>query len=566
MNTEKKAFQTILDSFKFYEAKHPDKICIEYENETVTYRSFGKKARSIAYELSQYDIYQKRVILIFPMGIEYVLSFFATLFAGAIPVPCYPANESLTFEDRFLHIIHNSEADYVLTMSNEKIKIDNLNNLDINSLNIDWIFMDKLKSNDEEYENYSEITDAFIQYSSGTTSNPKGVMVSHANLMDNLSKFNSLLHTLNLPDDNIVAVSWLPLYHDMGLIGGMLIYITMGHTIHLMPTQKTLSNLYLWMKKISDVKANVTLAPNFAFKACTELISKEQLNTLDLSSLETIINGAEPISIQTLDNFYQYFKETGLKEEVMCPCYGLAEATLLVSYSDIKSKPIVEYFHQKDLGKGIVSPCSADESDAIPIVSCGTIVEGTEVIIVDTDNNVLSEPGRTGEIWIKGPAVTAGYYNNESLSRDIFHSTLASNPTKEYLRTGDLGFYYKENLYICGRMKELIVVNGKNISPSSLEQFILSTYQTSKISKIVFFSVVNGNSENVICLVEKNEELINIQESIQKITNDIKNKFNITLSEVIIVKEGTIEKTESGKIKRSKCKQMYMDGQLQVCC
>lgn len=498
------SLNTIWDSFKKYEKEKADTICLEFDNNEISYKELGETIRIIANSLKKFDIYNKKVILMFPMGLEYIYSFFSVMCAGGIPVPSFPSNESPNFKDRLIHIANNAEAEFIFTFSQEKMEIDKLNDERISGMNTTWIFIDKLVYTKEKFEEERIPDYAFMQYSSGTTSIPKGVAITHKAVLEHLDYLDEVISSSN-DNKEVVCVNWMPLYHDMGLISGMLLYITKGHRVHLIPTKAVMENPYIWLEKIAETHANITLAPNFAFEMCVSKIQEHQKENLDLSSLKLLINGAEQISVKTIDRFFKYYEQCGIRRSIMCPCYGMSEAIILVTRSDVNREPIIKYFNQSKLNIGIVEACDKDADNAVALVSCGRKIPSTDVICVDNEKSEIITDNRIGEIWITGSNVATEYYNNVELTEESFGAKIKKCNDKTYYKTGDLGFWYQECLFICGRIKEMIICNGKNINPTDIESYIISNYKTIGINKAVTFSIVSCGEEKIVCIIEKVE-------------------------------------------------------------
>lgn len=550
----------ILDAIEYQEKMIPDKVCITFQENAVTYRSLLKAAKGIAGSLSSCVTKGKRVVIIFPMGLEYIYSFLALEYLGALVCPCYPSEESITFQQRLKHIIENADVEYIITSKTERNKILQMKDLSKTLESIIWCIYDELDKN-APFCRDSKSEEAFIQYSSGTTSTPKGVLISHKNLMCNIQAFENMVKDIKNEQGEIRAVSWMPLYHDMGLVAGLLWYLVMGHTIHLLPTKQIMEDPLPWLKTITEEKANVTLAPNFAFEDCVKKISEEDINQLDLSYIRLIINGAEQISEQSLYNFLNRFGKTGYNLSAMCPCYGLAEATLLVTASETGKIPKVSTFHRQKLAAGQAVIEDKSSEDAITIVSVGSVIDGAEIVIVDPETKEIRKECQVGEIWITGESVSSGYYHNPELTNDVFDNYIPGR-TERFLKTGDLGFVYEGQIYLCGRMKEVIVMNGKNINPVDLEQTVKSCCQAEQIGKIAFFSTIADSVERIICALEV-ADYASVDEITKSIEEQIKEKFELRLHEVVAVRKGTIPLTESGKVKRIQCKMEYQKNSLQ---
>lgn len=549
----------ILDAIEYQEKLKPDKVCVTFQGNAITYKSLLKTVKGLASSLSSVIERGKRVVVIMPMGLEYIYSFLALEYLGALPCPCYPSEESITFQERFKHIIQNANAEYVITGRKEKEKIEQMEELSQTLDSVTFCIYEELDTNGQ-FQRSVRQNEAFIQYSSGTTSTPKGVLISHKNVMSNIQAFQDLLEGIEEEQGEIRAVSWMPLYHDMGLVAGLLLYLVMGHTIHLLPTKEVMEDPLPWLRMITKYKANVTLAPNFAYEECVKKISGEQVEQLDLSNIRLIINGAEQISESSLYRFLHKFQRTGYRLEAMCPCYGLAEATLLVTASQTDNIPVISNFHREKLAQGCAVIEEPSSKNAISIVSVGSVIDGTEIIITDQDTKKELGECQVGEIWIAGEGVSLGYYNNPSLTEQVFQKEL-NGRNGTFLKTGDLGFLYKNHLYLCGRLKEVIVMNGKNINPVDLEQTVKRVCPSQEIGNAAFFSTIVDSEEQIICVFEAVQYQC-IEELTELISNQMRTEYELDLHEIVAVRKGMIPLTESGKVKRIQCKLQYEKNRL----
>lgn len=409
-------------------------------------------------------------------------------------------------------------------------------------------------------------TIAFLQYTSGSTGNPKGVMVSHRNLLKNSA---NIYQGFNHNRDSR-GVIWLPPYHDMGLIGGIIQPLYGGFPVTLMSPNSFIRKPIRWLQAISRYGATTSGGPNFAYKRCLETITPQQKAKLDLSSWQVAFTGAEAISAQTLEQFAEAFAECGFRREAFYPCYGLAESTLFVTgkttKSDFKEPNICQIDSKKlEQNRGIIGNEKTDQTQKI--VSCGQSVVDEKVIIVNPETFTPCSPETVGEIWISGASVAQGYWGQEEATEAAFCAYLADTKEGPFLRTGDLGFLHQGELLITGRLKDLIIIRGRNYYPQDIELTVENVHQSLRQSGCVATSITDEEGEKLLIIAEirrKFIDKINIEEIFSKIRFAISQKHGIQADEIVLVKQGSIPKTSSGKIQRHACKQEYLANNLPV--
>ncbi|MCA0403293.1 MAG: fatty acyl-AMP ligase, partial [Proteobacteria bacterium] len=457
--------------------------------EKLNYSSLLIRAQSIAARIQKHTQQGDRVLLIYQPGLDFICAFYACLYAGVIAVPVYPPAEKKLIE-KLQAIIKNAEPKIILSTESiinqiKKLKyvkaLQNLpfvtylmarfqeNTHELTQWDFDkfsWINTDAIS--DDEATDYKEAlikpeSIAFLQYTSGSTGQPKGVIISHSNLLNNLQFINEY-HTAK---QDSVCVIWLPPYHDMGLIGGILYPVFTGIPVYLMSPITFLRNPATWLKAITNFKGTVTSAPNFAYALCNKKISEETKAQIDLSSMHSFLNGAEPINAQVMDEFTRQFANCGFKKDMFMPCYGLAENTLMVTG---QQGILTHYFNKDELRNNTIREVDVTEPTAHPIVCCGTMSE--DIIIVDPKNQVPCTDQQIGEVWLSGASVAQGYWNQAEETHTYFKASLVGRKEKTYLRTGDLGFAMNNRLFIMGRLKDLIIINGTNHYPHDIERSV----------------------------------------------------------------------------------------------
>ena len=439
----------------------------ETEEVTLTYGELEERARAIGWRLQFIGAESERVLLLFPPGLDYIAAFFGCLYAGAIAVPAYPPrlNKKL---DRLQAIIADAGVSVILTTSSVCQKAQPLFAQSEQLKGVRWLTVDEIDLDLAFYYEEPEIgadSIAFIQYTSGSTSIPKGVMVTHGNLLHN----EAMIKDAFRQSEQSVIVGWLPLYHDMGLIGNVLQPLYLGARCILMSPVAFLQRPYRWLSAISRYRATTSGGPNFAYELCLRKISPEQRASLDLSSWEVAFNGAEPIRAATQESFAETFAACGFRPEAFQPCYGLAEATLLVTGKHRSELAAVKGFEQRALEQNLLREVAPEDEQARVLVSNGAPPSEQQVRIVNPETLIECAPDEVGEVWVSGSSVTRGYWNRPEETRQTFGAYLADTGEGPFLRTGDMGFLRDAELFIAGRLKDLVIIRGLNHYPQDIE-------------------------------------------------------------------------------------------------
>jgi thioester reductase-like protein len=562
--------QHIVQEFKKCLADHPEQLLYVFLDkqgkikESYTYRAFDERTYSIAQLLQQKKSLVKgdRVLLAYPPGLEMICAFFACARIGLIPVPVYPpANQGFFSSLQKMNFIAlDCGAKAVLTdrtyywsmqinLTRKKLASFSFKSEAVAGL--DWIVSSdaRVKSGLELKEDGSDIL--FIQYTSGSTNHPKGVMVSHENIIYNGQ---------TVVDHKPIGVSWLPQYHDMGLIGYYLFFAMKGGTTYGFSPLDFIQRPALWFETITKYKGTASSAPNFAYEYCLRpgKITDEELATYDLSSLQFLMTAAEPIRKHTYDSFVQKFSCCGLQPQSYFGAYGLAEFSLAVSNYGRKSV----HLDADALARHVVLP--VDEKSEKPFhtfMSCGTILGDTQVKIVNIQNEPkTAAENEVGEIWLDGRSKCVGYWNQPELSESQFHAKLAGE-SRTWLRTGDLGFIMDGELFISGRSKDMIIVRGLNYYPHDIELLVEQHKQIRKGCSAAFYMEENGREKLIVVAeLKSGGELTDVTEINQR----IQQYLGILVDEFVFIKARTISKTSSGKIMRSNMKQRYLSRDLEL--
>ncbi|WP_437535374.1 fatty acyl-AMP ligase [Sorangium sp. So ce726] len=535
------------------------------EERAITYAELWLEARRRAYALRKLGLRKgDRVALILTEADEFVLTFVGALTAGIVAVPMYPPQSLAKLEaygETVRHILEASGASVLVTNEQLKEMIDAYLAANGESrealpglrvvLERDLRARDGFEAFDasDAAEPWRVSLDdlAFLQFTSGSTSRPKGVMVTHRNLTVNSHAimFDGLRST---PEDR--GVSWLPLYHDMGLIGFVIAPLYALVPVMFLPTTAFIRRPSLWLDAIHRFRGTITFAPNFAFALATRAVTDAQAGSWDLSCLRALGCGAEPIQADVLRAFLRRFSERGLRPESILPSYGMAEATLAITFSDLKAPLTTDRVDAKAMQAGKARP--ANGGATLELVSCGRPLPCHELIIAGPDGLPLG-PREVGEIWVRGPSVAAGYFNEPEATDAAFGGG--------WLRTGDLGYTVAGEVYLCGRSKDLIILGGKNYFPQDIER-IASSVEGVRDGHCVAFSCLTAEgAERAIVVAEAKRSVAGVA---QAITQAVRAQLGVQLSEVALIKRGTLAKTSSGKVRRREMKRRFEDGELEV--
>ncbi|HEY4661451.1 MAG TPA: AMP-binding protein, partial [Terriglobales bacterium] len=559
---------TILDLLGLCARERPQAPAYTYlgngedETDSVTYGELEIRAHAFAKVLRTYAAPMDRVVLICPSGLEFLTAFFGCLCARIVAVPMHSPRPG-RHNDRLAAIIANADAKLVVTTRALLPKVqqtlrDHSEAQRLEILVIEDVYLSSPQKVEIEPIRAEDL--AFLQYTSGSTSTPKGVMVSHGNLVANQRMMH---HTFRGTQDSIV-LGWLPLYHDMGLIGNVLQTLWMGGHCILMSPAAFLQRPARWLEAISKYHATISGGPDFAYRLCTEKITSEMTSVLDLSSWTVAFNGSEPIRPSTMERFAQRFEPCGFTRNAFVPCYGLAEATLFVSGKPAGEAPVLYRCSAEKLRGNLV-----EQNDLLignhMIAGSGTVADGLEVEIVDPETSRPCAFGQVGEIWITGPSVAQGYWQNEQATEEVFraHTPALSAP---FLRTGDLGFRLGDELLVTGRLKDLIITHGQNHYPQDIEATAAASDTVLASSVGAAFSLESESGSSVVLVQEvarqltSPEELTRLERAIRRAVGE---QEGITLERVVFVKFGSVPRTTSGKVRRQTCREMYRSGNLE---
>jgi thioester reductase-like protein len=563
--------QTLIDYLRMWEARRPDQTLYRFvdaegrELEHYTYESFAERTRELAAYLSTEVGLRpgQRALLVYPPSLEMVAAFFACARIGVIAVPVSPPLP-MAFEAglaKLNFIARDCQAKAVL--STKQFEYDYRQLLGHRQDGMPW------RDAERHLELHWFATDAtqdfggahvadrpgpvlFLQYTSGSTSDPKGVIVSHANVIANGSGFAG----------DEVCVSWLPQHHDMGLISAYLFVLLQGGTTHAMSPIDFLNRPSAWLRLISQVRATHTPAPNFALEYCLreDKVPTSELAGVDLSSLQSMVVGAEPLRAKSFARFRQRFAPYGLQPGALTGAYGMAESTLIVSLRGRQTLALNKRALEKNFAR--VEKAQPQNNNQAPVVSCGKPLDGTVVRIVDPQSGQALDEGRVGEIWLDGASKGGGYWNRPELTEQAFGARIAGDQEHTYLRTGDLGFLYEGELFVCGRSKDLIIVRGVNCYPSDIEAIVSRSAAEVRDGCVAAFAVEREEQEALVVVAEVRDEQ-GLPDA-KALARAIRRYGHIDPHTIAFVPPRSIPKTTSGKIRRAETRQLWLDGKLPV--
>lgn len=564
-----KPFSTMIDVLRFRAADQPESLAYVFlsndgAEQGISFSELDRRARSIAAKLQHRHDIGNRALLLYPPGIEYIQTFFGCLYAGVLPIPAYPprANRHLA---RLQSIVEDAQAELVLIAGNIYSSVQTRFGDSPLFSSLNWTVLDEEdKSADWKDRNFTSGDLAYLQYTSGSTSHPKGVVLTHGNVIDNVSLICKYLGHDQGKETR--GVFWLPPYHDMGLVGGILEPLYAGYPSYLISPVDFVQEPFRWLQAVTRYKATHTGGPNFAFELCVNKISPEQREQLDVTSLLTLFSGAEPIRLETLERFAKYFEPCGFRKEILYPCYGLAEATLLVTGGAITEPPISKTFDGERLTGNVAVEVEAAKEGDRTLVSSGRQLVDQVLAIVDPSTLNRCEEGRVGEIWVSSPSVAQGYWNREEQTRDVFRAHILSTGEGPFLRTGDLGFLYEEELYVTGRLKDLIIIRGRNYYPQDIEYTAQESHPAVQNSNGAAFSVEVDGMERLVVVqeIERQYRKADLSEVIAAIRQAVSEEYELQVFAVVLLKPASIPKTTSGKIQRHACRNEFVNGTLEV--
>jgi acyl-CoA synthetase (AMP-forming)/AMP-acid ligase II/acyl carrier protein len=560
---------TVVEVLRQRAAQDADKTALTFladahlATASLTYHELDCRARAIAATLQSRGLAGERALLLYPPGLDYIVAFFGCLYAGVVAVPTYPPRRKRSV-DRVKAIAENARAAAVLATPTVDAIGGRLWRQTQHGQSLHWLLHEELCAADAEAWREPALngeTLAFLQYTSGSTAAPKGVMLTHGNLLHNSRWIERSF--ANTRESR--GVIWLPPYHDMGLIGGIIQTVHLGCSCYLMSPTTVFANPLSWLQAISLYRASASGGPDFAYELCVRRITPEQRATLDLSCWQVAFTGAEPVRADTLERFTELFSPCGFRREAFYPCYGLAEATLLVSGGKKHDPPVTLRVAKAALQSNRVLPALDGDPDAQTIVGCGQCLGDQQITIVHPEKMKRCQPGEIGEIWIAGPSVAQGYWDQPELSRQTFAAYLADTDEGPFLRTGDLGFCSAGELFVTGRLKDLIILRGRNLYPQDLERTTERSHADLNPGSGAAFSIdVDGQERLVIAyelIPRRQPDVTAIAEAVRRAVAE---EHEAELHAFVLLKLGGMPKTSSAKIQRHACRDAYLSGTLEA--
>jgi len=554
--------RTLIEVLDWHVAQHPGRLhCTVLQDDsaviaTLSYAGLARAAKAVAAGLVARDVEPgDRVALMLPTGIDFFAAFFGVLYAGAVPVPIYPPMQLTQIEEyarRQAGILRNAEARILITVP-EGLRLGSLLRSLVTTIDsVESVASLSQSPNPARLPNIQAAATALIQYTSGSTGDPKGVVLSHANLLANIRAIGQAI-AANSAD---VMVSWLPLYHDMGLIGAWLGSLYFGVPFYVMSPIAFLARPQSWLWVVHRYRGTITAAPNFAFEMCLSKIDDVALAGLDLSSLRLVANGAEPVSIPTLRRFIERFRFYGFRPEAMAPVYGLAENAVAVALPRPGQLPVIERISRKALSRSGVAESAVDPADVMEVVGCGQPVPDHELRVVDDAGRALGER-REGRLEFRGPSATSGYFRNEAKTRELFHD--------DWLDTGDRGYLAGGMVFITGRVKDIVIRARQHIYPHEVEGAV-GDIAGIRRGAVVMFGVADpvAGTERIVVLAETDIVEAGARETLRARAREVTvDAVGIAPDEIVLVRPGTVPKTPSGKIRRAAAKEMYLNGRFE---
>ncbi|MGV3526484.1 MAG: fatty acyl-AMP ligase [Candidatus Sericytochromatia bacterium] len=527
----------------------------EWPEQTLSYAQLASQAQALAQILQTRYAPGSRLLLLFEPGLDFCVAFWACLLAGQIAVPLYPPADPRTSE-RFLALAKDAGAAGVLTTTAIHRQVTLARWFHPTLRKLSWLSVDALQAPVPGALTETGLDAlALLQYTSGSTGTPRGVMLSHRNLLHNMACLDAARNTPT-PFQDEIFLAWLPLYHDMGLMSGVVYPVALGCTSTLFSPLYFLQKPLRWLQALSRTRATISSAPNFAYDLCLRRLQPGSLDGLDLSAWRLALNGAEAIRPATLRAFRERLGVCGLRDTVFYPCYGLAESTVFVTGGVPESPVVSRVFSATALQQHRVAP-PHDAADARELVGVGRPWRDTELAIVDPETRRPCGSDQVGEIWLRGGSIGQGYWQRDS--RAEFAAERSDQPGRAWLRTGDLGFLLEGELFLTGRLKDLIILNGQNYAPQSFEEAVEDAHAAFRRGCCAAIGV--GDPEGLVILQEVRKGCTQPAAELEAAARSaISEGLQVPVQDVVLLKAGSLPKTSSGKLQRRRARELYLQG------
>lgn len=565
---------TLLELLRERAARTPDGHAYTFmidgkkESPPLTYGELDRQARAIGALLQKYKAKGERALLLYPQGLEVIAAFCGCLYAGTIAVPVPPPESGRLKRTlpRLLAIVKDAGATFALTTAGILALVENVGDEFPEFEQMQWIDTETVDLNlAEQWQDPQIDRDmlAYLQYTSGSTSTPKGVMLSHFNLIHHA---RYLQKACGYQSDS-VTTTWMPYFHDYGLVEGMMVPLYNGTPCYLMSPFAFIKRPIQWLRNITKYRVTHSQAPNFAYDLCLRRVKAKEIAELDLSSWQAAGNAAEPINPKVMAGFVETFSPCGFRWETFAPAYGLAEYTLLVSSKPKGRVPVIAKLEAAALERDKIVDADGDRQTGIrTIAGCGHLVCETQVAIVHPETLNRCAADEVGEIWVADPSVAQGYWKRESETEETFRAYTQDAGEGPFLRTGDLGFLKDGELFITGRIKDLIIIRGTNHYPQDLEWTVQHLHPALRPDYGAAFSIEDDGEEQLVVVqeVERRTDNLDIEKIIGDIRQEIAEQHEIPAHAIVLAKSGTILKTASGKIQRRACRQNFLAGTINI--
>ncbi len=564
-------FSTVVELLQYRAIHQSDQIAYtflldgEVESGQLNYQELDQRVRIIAAQLLQHTHPGERAVLLYPSGLDFITAFLGCLYAGVVAVPVSPAWRTQQIP-RLAAIVNDALPSLVLTTTSILTNYHQRWTEHLQLSRPQWVSTDSIAGEVTTTGILPAITPeslALLQYTSGSTGNPKGVMVNHLNLLHNCALIQQAFG--DTPES--IGVSWLPLYHDMGLIGGVLQPLFLGGRMVFMPPNIFLQRPICWLEAISRYRATTSGGPNFAYDWCVQKIKPEELIGLDLSCWTLAFCGAEPVRSETIVQFSEVFGVCGFRRQSFYPCYGMAETTLLVTGGNREDAPSVYRLENDALEQGRAVIASTAASPSRSVVSCGYPRSGLQIEIVEPTNCRRCEDGQVGEIWVAGDSVAQGYWHQPEQTQQIFQAHLADTGEGPFLRTGDLGVWLNGQVVVTGQLKDVIITRGQNHYPQDIEQTVERVHAALRANRGAAFAIEVNRTEQLVLVqeVERSHlKCLDAKTLVREIAHAVMIEHGLHVYSTVFIKPGSIPRTSSGKIQRYACRQKFLEGTLAV--